>query len=236
MLEERLPELCGAWRSRACGPGRGGGISIQMMTLPAVTCCTRRREGHTIAEKYNAMYDFTANVSVRVAASPTSRSFTISERTDYLRNALATRPILFRCVPVRPENAPAEGDAARCRALSVLYYGGLQRRGRGVFGAGARGQRAGAEACGVRAGAGHRGPPTQAGRSRHSGIAPASSCRWRNKTLAIQPFFHPALPAPILFWVKSGSEAVERKAVRCIIPSYRKGTETRTERLPGPLR
>ena len=25
-------------------------------------------------------------------------------------------------------------------------------------------------------------------RSRHSGIAPASSCRWRNKTLAIQPF------------------------------------------------
>lgn len=58
MLEERLRELSRGVEELRLRAGGSGGLSIQLMTLPAVTCCTRRCEGHTIAEKYNAMYDF----------------------------------------------------------------------------------------------------------------------------------------------------------------------------------
>ena len=58
MLEERLRELSRGVEELRLRAGESGGLSIQLMTLPAVTCCTRRCEGHTIAEKYNAMYDF----------------------------------------------------------------------------------------------------------------------------------------------------------------------------------
>lgn len=49
MLEERLRELSRGVEELRLRAGGSGGLSIQLMTLPAVTCCTRRCEGHTIA-------------------------------------------------------------------------------------------------------------------------------------------------------------------------------------------
>ena len=105
--------------------GGSGGLSIQLMTLPAVTCCTRRCEGHTIAEKYNAMYDFYGECVRRGCRLSHEPIFTISERTDYLEDCIGDTPYPFHvCVPVRPENAPKEAvTLPECRALSVLYYG-----------------------------------------------------------------------------------------------------------------
>lgn len=97
MLEERLRELSRGVEELRLRAGGSGGLSIQLMTLPAVTCCTRRCEGHTIAEKYNAMYDFTANVSAGAAAFPTSRSSPYRSGRTIWRTALATRPIPFMC-------------------------------------------------------------------------------------------------------------------------------------------
>ena len=95
------------------------------MTLPAVTCCTRRCEGHTIAEKYNAMYDFYGQCVRQGCRLSHEPIFTISERTDYLEGRVGDTPYPFHvCVPVRPENAPEEAvTLPECRALSVLYYG-----------------------------------------------------------------------------------------------------------------
>ena len=105
--------------------GGSGGLSIQLMTLPAVTCCTRRCEGHTIAEKYNAMYDFYGQCVRQGCRLSHEPIFTISERTDYLEGRVGDTPYPFHvCVPVRPENAPEEAvTLPECRALSVLYYG-----------------------------------------------------------------------------------------------------------------
>ena len=120
MLEERLRELSrGVEELRLRAGGSGG------MTLPAVTCCTRRCEGHTIAEKYNAMYDFYGECVRRGCRLSHEPIFTISERTDYLEDCIGDTPYPFHvCVPVRPENAPKEAvTLPECRALSVLYYG-----------------------------------------------------------------------------------------------------------------
>ena len=135
MLEERLRELSRGVEELRLRAGEGGGISIQMMTLPAVTCCMRRCEGHTIADKYNAMYDFYGECVRRGCRLSHEPIFTISERTDYLEGRIGDTPYPVGALLRR-----------------------LQRRGRSVSGAGPGGQRAGAETCGVRAGAGHRGP------------------------------------------------------------------------------
>lgn len=125
MLEERLRELSRGVEELRLRAGEGGGMSIQMMTLPAVTCCMRRCEGHTIAEKYNAMYDFYGECVRRGCRLSDEPIFTISERTDYLEERIGDTPYPFQvCVPVRPENAPKEAvTLPECRALSVLYYG-----------------------------------------------------------------------------------------------------------------
>lgn len=99
MLEERLRELSRGVEELRLRAGGSGGLSIQLMTLPAVTCCTRRCEGHTIAEKYNAMYEtFTDSASVRAAAFPTSRSSPYRSGRTIWRAVLATRPTPFMCV------------------------------------------------------------------------------------------------------------------------------------------
>ncbi len=125
MLEERLRELSRGVEELRLRAGESGGISIQMMTLPAVTCCMRRCEGHTIADKCNAMYDFYGQCVRRGCRLSREPIFTISERTDYLEGRIGDTPYPFHvCVPVRPENAPKEAvTLPECRALSVLYYG-----------------------------------------------------------------------------------------------------------------
>ena len=125
MLEERLRELSRGVEELRLRAGESGGISIQMMTLPAVTCCMRRCEGHTIADKYNAMYDFYGQCVRRGCRLSREPIFTKSERTDYLEGRIGDTPYPFHvCVPVRPENAPKGAvTLPECRALSVLYYG-----------------------------------------------------------------------------------------------------------------
>lgn len=126
MLEERLRELSRGVEELRLRAGEGGGISIQLMTLPAVTCCMRRCEGHTIADKYNAMYDFYGQCVRRGYRLSDEPMFTISERRDYLDGYIGDAPYPYQvCVPVRTESAPAEAvTLPECRALSVLYYGG----------------------------------------------------------------------------------------------------------------
>ena len=125
MLEERLRELSRGVEELRLRAGESGGMSVQLMTLPAVTCCMRRCEGHTIADKYNAMYDFYGQCVRRGYRLSDEPIFTISERTDYLEGRIDDTPYPFHvCVPVRPENAPKEAvTLPECRALSVLYYG-----------------------------------------------------------------------------------------------------------------
>ena len=125
MLEERLRELLRGAEELRLRAGESGGMSIQIMTLPAVTCCTRRCEGHTIADKYNAMYDFYGQCVRRGCRLSDEPMFTISERRDYLDGYIGDAPYPYQvCVPVRTETAPAEAvTMPECRALSVLYYG-----------------------------------------------------------------------------------------------------------------
>ena len=125
MLEERLRELSRGVEELRLRAGGSGGLSIQLMTLPAVTCCTRRCEGHTIAEKYNAMYDFYGQCVRRGCRLSDEPMFTISERRDYLDGYIGDAPYPYQvCVPVRTETAPKEAvTLPECRALSVLYYG-----------------------------------------------------------------------------------------------------------------
>ena len=125
MLEERLRELSRGVEELRLRAGGSGGLSIQLMTLPAVTCCTRRCEGHTIADKYNAMYDFYGQCVRRGYRLSDEPIFTISERRDYLDGYIGDAPYPYQvCVPVRTETAPAEAvTLPECRALSVLYYG-----------------------------------------------------------------------------------------------------------------
>ena len=125
VLERRQREIDRGVEELRLRAGESGGMSIQIMTLPAVTCCTRRCEGHTIAEKYNAMYDFYGQCVRQGCRLSHEPMFTISERTDYLEGRIGDTPYPFHvCVPVRPENAPKEAvTLPECRALSVLYYG-----------------------------------------------------------------------------------------------------------------
>ena len=129
MLEERLRELSRGVEELRLRAGGSGGLSIQLMTLPAVTCCTRRCEGHTIAEKYNAMYDFYGQCVRQGCRLSREPIFIISERTDYLESRIGDTPYPFHvCVPVRPENAPKEAvTLPECRAQIKLYFAPLIR-------------------------------------------------------------------------------------------------------------
>lgn len=124
-LESRLRELersVKEMRLRAAGTAD---ISVQEIILPAVTCCMERCEGHTIAEKYAAMFDFYGRCIRRGCVLSDEPIFTMLERTDFLEGRIDNKPYpYFVCVPVRPETAPPDAVLLpECRALSVLYYG-----------------------------------------------------------------------------------------------------------------
>ena len=95
------------------------------MTLPAVTCCTRRREATPSRINTTPCMIFYGQCVRRGCRLSHEPIFTISERTDYLEGRIGDTPYPFHvCVPVRPENAPREAvTPPECRALSVLYYG-----------------------------------------------------------------------------------------------------------------
>ena len=100
-------------------------ISVQIMTLPAVTCCMRRYQGHTIREKYNAMYELYSECVRKGYVLSDEPLFSISNRQDYLDGYIGSVPYPFDvCVPLRADKAPADAvTLPECRVLSVLYCG-----------------------------------------------------------------------------------------------------------------
>lgn len=124
-LEERLLELQRSveeLRLRAAGEKA---MSVQMMTLPAVTCRVSRCEGHTIAEKYAASYALYAECIEKGCVLSDEPLFTMSDRRDYLEGYIGTEPYPFySCVPLRPETAPDDAvTLPEQYALSVLFCG-----------------------------------------------------------------------------------------------------------------
>lgn len=125
VLEERLREISRGVEELRLRAGQGGGISVQMMTLPAVTCCRQLCDGYTAAEKYTAMYNFYGQCVRRGYVLSDEPIFTISQRQDFLNEQISHTPHPYWvCVPMRPEKAPKEAVVLpACRTLSVLYYG-----------------------------------------------------------------------------------------------------------------
>ena len=124
-LDGRLQELQRSveeLRLRAAGEKA---MSVQMMTLPAVTCRISRCEGHTIAEKYAASYALYAECIEKGCVLSGEPLFTMSDRRDYLEGYIGTEPYPFySCVPLRPETAPEDAvTLPEQYVLSVLFCG-----------------------------------------------------------------------------------------------------------------
>ena len=114
--------------ARACSLSRSTLLRLEekgLLTPAYIAPEEHLREGHTIAEKYNAMYDFYGECVRRGYRLSDEPIFTISQRQDFLNGYITDEPYpFFVCVPVRPEKAPTEAVVLpACRALSVLYYG-----------------------------------------------------------------------------------------------------------------
>ena len=124
-LEDRLRELERSVEELRLRAAEEPGVSVQILRLPAVTCCLRWCRGSTLEERYAEMYDFYSECVRRGCVLSGEPLFTISDRTDYLDGALRADPYPFAvCVPVRPERAPDDAvTLPECRVLSVLYCG-----------------------------------------------------------------------------------------------------------------
>ena len=143
-LEEHLHEVARGVEELRLRAGTDTGMSVQVLTLPAVTCCRRLCEGHTIAEKYNAMYDFYGECVQRGYRLSDEPIFTVSQRQDFLNGYITDEPYPFWvCVPVRPEKAPKEAvTLPACRRPVGAVLRQLRGRGRGIFASGPRSERA----------------------------------------------------------------------------------------------
>ena len=124
-LETRLRELERSVEELRLRAAEGPSTSVQLMRLPAVTCCLRWHRSGTLKERYEAMYGFYSECVRRGCVLSDEPLFTISDRTDYLSGALSDAPCAFAvCVPVRPETAPDDAvTLPECRVLSVLCCG-----------------------------------------------------------------------------------------------------------------
>ena len=104
VLEERLQELLQGVEELRLRAGNRSGMSVQLTSLHAVTCCMKKCMGRTVEEKYAAMYGF---------------------YSECLEGYIGEKPYPYWvCVPVRKEQAPEDAVVLpACRVLSVLYYG-----------------------------------------------------------------------------------------------------------------
>ena len=130
VLEARLRELERSVEEMRVRAADRPSISVQMMTLPAVTFLSRRCQGHSVAEKTAAMYEFYGECVRRSCTLSDEPIFNIQERQDFLNGRIDGTPYSYSvCVPVKPETAPSDAQTLpKCRALSALYcgdYGGV---------------------------------------------------------------------------------------------------------------
>ena len=125
VLESRLRSLQRSVEEMRLRTAVRSGISVQLMTLPAVTCCMRRCEGHTVAEKYASMYDFYGECIKKGYTLSDEPLFSMSDRHDYWDGYIGDEPYPFYvCVPIRPRKSDKDAvTLPECRVLSVLYYG-----------------------------------------------------------------------------------------------------------------
>ena len=124
-LENRLHDLQRSveeLRLRAMEPPS---ISVQIMTLPAVTCCMRWAVELTTDDRYTDMYAFYSECVRKGCQLSDEPLFAISDRKDYLEGHIGNTPYPYAvCVPVRPGSAPADAVfLPECWVLSVLYCG-----------------------------------------------------------------------------------------------------------------
>ena len=162
-LERRLHDLQRSVEELRLLTQEAPSFSVQIMTLPAVTCRMWLCEGHTVAEKYASMYEFYGACVRNGCVLSDEPLFTISERLDYLDDHLSDAPYPFWCcVPVRPDRTHTDvATLPACRALSVLYCGDYG--GRSLAAPGTRDKSARAEACGTSARARYRRTQHRAG-------------------------------------------------------------------------
>ena len=105
--------------------GDHSGMSVQLTSLHAVTCCMKKCMGRTVEEKYAAMYGFYSECIRKGCVLSDEPMFVVQERNDYLEGYIGEKPYPYWvCVPVRKEQAPEDAVVLpACRVLSVLYYG-----------------------------------------------------------------------------------------------------------------
>ncbi len=125
VLERRLHDLQRSVeeiRLRAMEPPV---ISVQMMTLPAVTCRISWSTGLTTDDRYKQMYAFYSECVRMDCLLSDEPLFAIMDRKDYLDGYIGDTPYPNAvCVPVHPDKAPKDAvTLPECRMLSVLYCG-----------------------------------------------------------------------------------------------------------------
>lgn len=130
VMEARLRELERSVEELRIRAAQDVPLRVQVMTLPAVTCCTRRVTDVAEEDAMAAMYDFYGACVRRGCVFARDPLFRVVERTDYLAGHLSAEAQPFMlCVPVQPDKAPKDAVLfPACTALSVLYYGGAQEQ------------------------------------------------------------------------------------------------------------
>lgn len=124
-LEARLHDLQRSVEELRLRSGRTPAISVQIMTLPAMTVRVHRCTVSTLEDRYRAMYDFYGECVRKGCVLTDEPLLSISERTDFLEGYISDAPIPYSvCIPVRKTRAAADAvTLPECRALSVLYCG-----------------------------------------------------------------------------------------------------------------
>lgn len=130
VMEARLRELERSVEELRIRAAQDESLRVEIMTLPAVTCCTRRVTDIAEPDAMAAMYDFYGACMRRGYVIAHEPLFRVMERTDYLAGHLSAEPQPFTlCIPLQPDKAPKDAvPFPACTALSVLCYGGAQEQ------------------------------------------------------------------------------------------------------------
>lgn len=102
-------------------------MSVSVIKVPEIVCCTRLFQGASVENKYLAMYAFFHECVEKGITLTSEPLFIINERTDYLEGKISSEPFdSYACIPILP-GQEAEGAVTlpACTALSLLFYGNL---------------------------------------------------------------------------------------------------------------
>lgn len=106
-------------------------MSVSVIKVPEIVCCTRRFQGASVQNKYDAMYAFFNECVQKGIALTSEPLFIINERTDYLEGMISSAPFdSYACIPIAPKQDLLSGQDLEnvlrlpaCTALSLLFYG-----------------------------------------------------------------------------------------------------------------